>query len=207
MQDPPTSKNPAEHWHSALPEEDSASVGHVSQVAVPTASLNVPAVHALHATPSEAAVCPAKHVQFALPAEELVFEWHARQVPAPATALYVPASHAEHATPSEAAVYPDRHEQFVDSMLPSDDTVFEGHDEQLFDPALALYSPAKHAAHSPPNPVYPAGHGAMHSGTSGRLSAISPPPSPRLSTSPRPSWPLMLRPQHLTLASSSSAHE
>jgi len=52
-----TLANPAEHhWHSELPEKDSELAGHVSHGAVPTTLLNVPATHAAHATPSEAAV-------------------------------------------------------------------------------------------------------------------------------------------------------
>jgi hypothetical protein len=154
--------NPAEHWHSALPDKDSALAGQVSHPAVPTALLNVPAVHALHATPSEAAVYPERHLQSAssmLPAAEMVFEGHAAQLPAPTALMNVPASHAA----------------------------------QLPEPAVALYVPASHATHAesaPVNPaVYPAGQGPRHSATEGRLSPISPLPSPRYRVSPMPSSP------------------
>ena len=77
---------------------------HAAQVPDPTAPLYVPASHALHATPSEAAVYPTAHLQSInsmLPAAELVREGHATQLPAPAVALYPPAKHALHATPSD----------------------------------------------------------------------------------------------------------
>eukprot|EP00976_Prorocentrum_cordatum_P075128 1181792-Prorocentrum_minimum.AAC.1 len=42
--------------------------------------------------------------------------------------------------------------------------------------------------------------------TAGKLSPMSPPPSPRLLLSSSPSWPLSFLPQHLSVASSSTAH-
>jgi hypothetical protein len=239
-----------------LPAAEMVFEGHAAQLTAPTALLNVPASHAAHATPSEAAVCPATHVQFAnsvLPSDELVFQGHASQSADPAVALYdparhtahtpasatvnpaehwhsalpdkdsalagqvshaavptallnFPAVHALHATPSEATVYPERHLQSASSMLPAAEMVFEGHAAQLPaptalmyvpashaaqlpEPAVALYIPAKHALHAIPSDavVYPAGQAPRHSGTEGRLSPISPLPSPRCRVSPMPS--------------------
>jgi len=159
--------NPTEHWHSALPEEASALSLHVSHPAAPPALLNVPAGHALHATPSEAAVYPGRHAQSVkslLPAAEVEFKGQAVQLSDPVVTLNVPASHAAHSTPSEAAVYhgtvcPGRHLQSASSLLPATEVVFEGHAAQLPDPAVALYVPAKHALHAPPSaPVNPTEH-------------------------------------------------
>ena len=255
--------NPAEQKHSTLPAEDSEFAGHVLHAAAPPALLNVPAPHALHATPSSAAVYPATHVQSInslLPAAELVCEGHAAQLTAPAVALYSAAKHALHATPADVPLYPAKHVQSVNaslpgeelvpaghfehspapvaalnipashalhaipfegavcpatqmqsvsSLLPSDETVFEGHAAQFPAPAAALYVSASHALHGPPScPAYPARQRPRHNrGTEGRLSPISPPASPRSSVSPRPSWPYLFFPQHLALPSSSSAHE
>ena len=147
--------------------------GQVTQVPDPAVLLNVPASQAAHATPSEAAVYPGRHTQSdssLLPSDETVFEGHAAQVPAPAVALYVsamhaaqvpdptallyvPGSHALHATPSEGAAYPGRHVQSTNSLLPSDEMVFEGQAAQLPAPAVVLYSPAKHALHATPADV------------------------------------------------------
>ena len=119
MQTPPAHANPAGHWHSALPAEDPELAGHVAQPAVPTALLNVPASHALHVTPSEAAVYPGMHLQPALPATELECEGHAAQIPAPAVALNVPASHATQG-PMPGPVYPGRQVlQSASSSLPT----------------------------------------------------------------------------------------
>jgi hypothetical protein len=106
---------PGRHAQSVnmlLPAAEVVFEGHVEQLTAPTALLNVPASHAAHATPSEAAVYPDRHLQAAssmLPAAEMDFEGHAAQLPEPAVALYVPASHATHAQPSapvNPAVYP-----------------------------------------------------------------------------------------------------
>jgi hypothetical protein len=133
---------------------------HAAQIPDPTALLCVPASHALHATPSEAAVYPTTHLQSIksmLPAAELVCEGHAVQPPAPAVALYFPAKHALHATPSDVPLYPGRHVQSTNSLLASEETVFEGHAAQVPAPTVALYVSAKHALHGPPSaPVKPA---------------------------------------------------
>jgi hypothetical protein len=100
----PALVNPAEHWHSALPEEDSELAGHVSHTTVPKALLNVPAAHALHATPPEAAVYPGRHIQSVkslLPSDETVFEGHAAQVIDPVVALYLAVKPARVSAPSD----------------------------------------------------------------------------------------------------------
>jgi hypothetical protein len=48
MQSPAESGTPAQHWHSALPEEDSELAGHVEQVPGPLEGLNVPGGHTVH---------------------------------------------------------------------------------------------------------------------------------------------------------------
>ena len=91
---------PAMHLQSVnslLPDSELVPAGHVEHSPIPAATLNPPASHALHATPSEAAVYPGKHAHSAsalLPADETVFEGHAAQVSNPAVAVYVPATHA-----------------------------------------------------------------------------------------------------------------
>jgi hypothetical protein len=160
---PSTPKKPASHWHSALPGEDSELAGHVSHVAFPTALLNVPGSHALHAAPSETTVYPATHTQSAtasLPSTELVCEGHAVQFPAPVAALYPPASHAVHAAPCDGPLYPAKHVQFVNSSLPDAELVPAGHGEHSPAPTALLNVPASHALHATPSEaaVYPAKH-------------------------------------------------
>ena len=95
--------------------------GHISHAPAPTALLNVPASHAAHATPSDAAVYPATHEQSdnaTLPDAELVRAGHAEQPPAPVAALNVPAAHAVQATPSDGPLCPAKHEQSVRASLP-----------------------------------------------------------------------------------------
>jgi len=56
-------------------------------------------------------------------------------------------------------VNPGRHAQSVNSVLPSNETVFAGHATQLPDPAVALNVPATHATQAPPVAFKkPAGH-------------------------------------------------
>jgi hypothetical protein len=95
--------NPAWHWHSTLPEEDSVLTGHVSHGEFPTTRLNVPATHALHGPPS-APVNPAEHWHSALPEEEFALAGHVSHVAFPTALLNVPATHALHATPSSGRV-------------------------------------------------------------------------------------------------------
>ena len=96
------------------------------QLPVPAVTLNPPASHALHASPSDVPLYPAKHWQSpgaSLPAAELVPPGHTEHSPAPVPAVYSPASHAVHGTPSDSAVYPATHTQSVSSTLPAAELV------------------------------------------------------------------------------------
>ena len=146
--------------NSVLPASELVCEGHAAQLPNPAVSLYSPAKQALHATPSDVPLYPGRQAQSPnslLPSNEMVCEGHAEQLPAPAVALYPPAKHALHATPSDVPLYPGRHVQSSNSLLPSDETVFEGHAAQLPAPAVALYVSAKHALHGPSSaPVKPA---------------------------------------------------
>jgi hypothetical protein len=118
------------------------------QLPVPVADLYVPARHAEHATPSDAAVYPSVHTQSvssSLRAAELVFAGHAKQLPVPFADLNVPAPQTEHATPSDAAVYPSLHTQSVSSSLRAADLVFAGHASKYMPPGHQL--PVLHGQH------------------------------------------------------------
>jgi len=138
-----------------LPVAEIECKGHATQLPDPTTLLNVPASHAAHATPSEAAVYPGRHAQSVssmLPAAEMVFAGHAAQLSNPSVSLYVPAKHATHAPPSASvnpAVYPGRHAQSARSVLPTADAECVGQAAQVSDPAVAVYVPATHAAQLP----------------------------------------------------------
>ena len=157
---------PASHSQSAnasLPDAELVPAGHVEQSPTPVATLYSPASHAVHASPSEAAVYPATHTQSvkaSLPPAELVCEGHAVQLPDPVVALYFPASHAVHASPFALAVCPTTHTQSVSASLAPAELVCEGHAEHATAPVTVLYVPASHAVHATPfSPaVYPATH-------------------------------------------------
>jgi len=95
---------PAMHLQSVnslLPDSELVPAGHVEHCPVPTATLNPPASHALHATPSEVTVYPGRHsqsVNLLLPAADTECVGQTAQLPDPAVALYVPALHALHNT-------------------------------------------------------------------------------------------------------------
>ena len=133
-QGPPSAPwNPAEQKHEKLPEEDSEFAGQNQHSDVPTSLLNIPAMHAVHAAPSDVPLYPAKHLQSvnaSLPDAELVPSGHVEHSPAPVVALYVPTSHALHCNPSEAAVYPTTHLQSIRSLLPDAELVCKGHTAQ-----------------------------------------------------------------------------
>ena len=88
---------PAKHWQSSrasLPDAELVPAGHVAHPPAPVTAVYLPAAHALHASPSEAAVYPATHTQSvnaSLSAAELVCSGHAAQLPV--SAMYHPASH------------------------------------------------------------------------------------------------------------------
>ncbi len=109
---------PAAQRQTVTSVEDGSEVefpGQAEHAALPAASLNVPARHAEHATPS-APVYPGLHRQ-ASAADCAVNAWlefvgqgvHAAE---PEAALYVETGHAEHA-PLSAPVYPASHTQML----------------------------------------------------------------------------------------------
>jgi len=151
---------PASHAQSTCPSLPAAELeneGHAAQLPDPTMAVYVPALHATHANPS-APANPTEHRHRALPEEACELAGHVSHAAVPIKPLNVPASHATHASPSEAAVCPTTHVQFANSVLPSDETVFEGHASQSADPTVALYDPAPHAAHCPSAPMNPGRH-------------------------------------------------
>ena len=96
---------PAVHLQSVcslLPASEIAPAGHVEHCPAPIVSLYLPSSHAVHATPSEAAVYPTTHLQSInslLPDAELVCVGHVEHTPIPIATLYVPNSHAVQTAP------------------------------------------------------------------------------------------------------------
>ena len=93
---------PAMHAQSVcslLPASEVAPAGHVEHGPDPMVFLYVSASHAVHATPSEAAVYPPTHLQSVkslLPDAELVRSGHVKQCVASAGSaefMYIPAAH------------------------------------------------------------------------------------------------------------------
>ena len=119
-----------------------------------------------------------KHVEvwFAPTDAEYVPLSQSMQTSNPASALYFPATHSEHMPPS-GPVEPALHVQTVETELPSRESEFVGHLKHVegwlapidaeyvpipqsthaWDPASALYFPARHNEHvSPSSPDEPA---------------------------------------------------
>jgi hypothetical protein len=151
--------------------------GHAAHVALPVASLYLPAPHPVQDPPSPP-VYPKEHMHTTLPVTD-TFEpgGHVEQSAVPAVAAYLPLGHEEHAaepTPlvnipaahavqppplAASPVNPAEHPQLI---LPSAETALLGQRVHSAEPMALLYVPTMHAAQRPPlvaaSPVKPAAH-------------------------------------------------
>ena len=106
---PATPTYPSKHVHeltASLPPGELVPAGHTEHSTAPVTDLYVPEMHAVHSTPSEAAVYEVVHVQSSsasLCIGELVCSGHVEHTPVPVTDLYVATAHGVHASPSDRA--------------------------------------------------------------------------------------------------------
>jgi hypothetical protein len=139
------SQLPSTHMHCEADVDPSTELerdGHAEHVPFPVLVLYVPASHAVHDTPSEAAVYPARQMHSTLHGVELVPLGHTEHVPFPGLVLNVPAPHAVHDAPFESGVYPARQKQYVAALLLAAELDPAGHAAHTRVPLLVVYVPA-----------------------------------------------------------------